>query len=211
MIHDKHDLSIIYTKLQLKGLSRKRRQRVIKKKKRAITNKLLALSQKIRRHQSLSKKEAQLYSLLGKPSYSDIRAHARALRHQKGQRDAFYNGLIRSQKYIDAIREEVKKSGLPKELACLPHVESSFNYKAYSKVGAAGIWQFMRSTGKRFLKIGYVVDERRDPIRSTEAAMKLLSSNYKERQQLDLLPRCWHAKEFFSVKKNQKLWNKSGN
>lgn len=40
--------------------------------------------------------------------------------------------------------------------------------------------------------------------------LQLLSSNYKERQQLDLLPRCWHAKEYFSVKKHQKLWNKVG-
>jgi hypothetical protein len=38
--------------------------------------------------------------------------------------------------------------------------------------------------------------------------LELLSSNYKERQELDLLPRCWHANEFFSVKANQKLWNK---
>lgn len=38
--------------------------------------------------------------------------------------------------------------------------------------------------------------------------LELLSSNYKERQELDLLPRCWHANEFFSVKINQKLWNK---
>ena len=38
----------------------------------------------------------------------------------------------------------------------------------------------------------------------------LLASNYKDRQQLDLLPRCWHAKEYFSVKKHQKLWNKVG-
>lgn len=40
--------------------------------------------------------------------------------------------------------------------------------------------------------------------------LQLLSSNYQERQQLDLLPRCWHAKEYFSVKKHQKLWNKVG-
>ena len=60
----------------------------------------------------------------------------------------------------------------------LPHVESSFNTYAYSKVGAAGMWQFMRSTGRRFLRIDAVVDERLDPYRSTEAAARFLEQNY---------------------------------
>jgi membrane-bound lytic murein transglycosylase D len=70
--------------------------------------------------------------------------------------------------------------GLPSELTALPHVESSFQIGAYSKSGAAGIWQFMRSTGKRFMTINYAVDERRDPIKSTIAAAKLLKENYDE-------------------------------
>ena len=69
--------------------------------------------------------------------------------------------------------------GLPPELAALPHVESSFDPTAYSKVGAAGLWQFMRSTGRRFLRIDSTVDERLDPFRETEAAAQLLSYNYR--------------------------------
>ena len=61
----------------------------------------------------------------------------------------------------------------------LPHVESSFNAAAYSKVGAAGLWQFMRSTGRRFMRIDSAVDERMDPFRATEAAAQLLSYNYR--------------------------------
>ena len=61
----------------------------------------------------------------------------------------------------------------------LPHVESSFNPAAYSKVGAAGLWQFMRSTGRRYMRIDNSVDERLDPFRSTEAAAQLLSYNYR--------------------------------
>ena len=60
----------------------------------------------------------------------------------------------------------------------LPHVESSFDPAAYSKVGAAGLWQFMRSTGRRYMRIDSAVDERLDPFRSTEAAAQLLSYNY---------------------------------
>jgi membrane-bound lytic murein transglycosylase D len=58
-------------------------------------------------------------------------------------------------------------------------VESSFNPAAYSKVGAAGLWQFLRSTGRRFLRIDAAVDERLDPFRETEAAAQLLAYNYR--------------------------------
>jgi len=65
------------------------------------------------------------------------------------------------------------------ELAALPHVESSFDPTAYSRVGAAGLWQFMRSTGRRYMRIDAVVDERMDPYRATVAAAQLLEFNYK--------------------------------
>jgi membrane-bound lytic murein transglycosylase D len=69
--------------------------------------------------------------------------------------------------------------GLPPELAALPHVESSFTPTAYSKVGASGLWQFMRSTGRLYMRVDDIVDERLDPFRSTEAAARLLLSNYR--------------------------------
>jgi len=70
-------------------------------------------------------------------------------------------------------------------LAALPHVESSFQLGAYSSAGAAGVWQFTRSTGRRYMKVGYEVDERRDPIVSAYAAARLLKFNY---EQLDSWP-----------------------
>jgi membrane-bound lytic murein transglycosylase D len=72
-----------------------------------------------------------------------------------------------------------REEGLPVELTRLPFVESSFNIRARSKVGASGIWQFMRSTGRHFLRINDAVDERNDPILATEAAAKLLKVNYE--------------------------------
>jgi len=62
-------------------------------------------------------------------------------------------GLIRSGAWETHIAETLANLGLPAELAVLPHVESSFNPAAYSKVGAAGLWQFMRSTGRRYMRI----------------------------------------------------------
>src|SRR5207237_2254993 len=60
--------------------------------------------------------------------------------------------------------------GLPR----LPLSESCFNLHAYPKVGAAGIWQFMPATGRHFMRVDNLVDERRDPIASTRAAAQFL-------------------------------------
>ena len=86
---------------------------------------------------------------------------------------------MRSSSYATHIAETFANLGLPPELAVLPHVESSFNANAYSKVGAAGLWQFMRSTGRRYMRVDDAVDERLDPYRSTEAAAQLLAYNYR--------------------------------
>jgi membrane-bound lytic murein transglycosylase D len=101
------------------------------------------------------------------------------IRFQLGQSDRFRAGLIRSGAWEVHIAETLANLGLPAELAVLPHVESSFNPAAYSKVGAAGLWQFMRSTGRRYLRIDGAVDNRLDPFRSTEAAAQLLAYNYR--------------------------------
>lgn len=108
----------------------------------------------------------------------DFSAAAEHVRFQLGQADRFREGLIRSGEWEAHIAETLAAQGLPKEIAALPHVESSFNAAAYSKVGAAGLWQFMRSTGRRFMHIDAVVDERMDPYKATVGAAQLLQYNY---------------------------------
>jgi membrane-bound lytic murein transglycosylase D len=71
-----------------------------------------------------------------------------------------------------------RERGLPLELAALPHVESSFHPGVYSHANAAGMWQFLRATGQRFMRIDNIVDERMDPYAATHAAMSLLEYNY---------------------------------
>jgi membrane-bound lytic murein transglycosylase D len=107
-----------------------------------------------------------------------LRAAVDDIRFQLGQSDRFRAGLVRSGAWETHIAATLANLGLPAELAVLPHVESSFNPAAYSKVGAAGLWQFMRSTGRRYLRIDGAVDDRLDPFRSTEAAAQLLAYNY---------------------------------
>lgn len=106
-------------------------------------------------------------------------AHRKRLRVQLGQKDRFKEGYQVSGRYLTMMEEAFKREGLPLELTRLPFVESSFNLKARSKVGASGIWQFMRSTGKLFLRINGGLDERNDPIRATEAAARLLKQNFE--------------------------------
>jgi len=77
------------------------------------------------------------------------------------------------------MEEVFRREGLPIELTRLPLVESCFDIEAYSKVGAAGIWQFMPSTGRSYMAIGGVVDERRDPLRATRGAALHLKENYE--------------------------------
>ena len=67
-----------------------------------------------------------------------------------------------------------REEGLPVELTRLPLIESCFNLQAYSKAGAAGIWQFMPATGRLFMRVDDLVDERRDPIAATRAAAQFL-------------------------------------
>ncbi|TLZ33116.1 MAG: LysM peptidoglycan-binding domain-containing protein [Gammaproteobacteria bacterium] len=108
-----------------------------------------------------------------------LRSAIEDIRFQLGQADRFRAGLIRSGAWETHIAETLANLGLPAELAVLPHVESSFNPAAYSKVGAAGLWQFMRSTGRRYMRIDSAVDDRLDPFRSTEAAAQLLAYNHR--------------------------------
>jgi membrane-bound lytic murein transglycosylase D len=111
------------------------------------------------------------------PTPSLMNELAANIHTQRGIKERFRGGIIRSGRYVDQFQTVFEAQGLPKELALLPLVESSFT-NARSKVGAAGIWQFMRSTGRLYMKVNSKVDERLDPMKSTRAAAKLLSGNF---------------------------------
>lgn len=101
------------------------------------------------------------------------------IRFQLGQADRFHEGLIRAQEYEAGISRVLADRGVPPEIGALPHVESSFNPAAYSRVGAAGLWQFMPGTARRYMRVDGVVDQRLDPYSSTEAAANLMLYNYR--------------------------------
>lgn len=105
-------------------------------------------------------------------------AEERQIRNQRGVKERFRDGVVRSGRYMAAMERVFETAGLPPELTRLPLIESSFDYTAYSSVGAAGIWQFMRATGKKYMRIDSYIDERRDPIFATRAAAQYLSHAY---------------------------------
>jgi membrane-bound lytic murein transglycosylase D len=101
------------------------------------------------------------------------------IRTQTGIREKFRDSVVRSGRYITKMEAIFKHHGLPVELTRLPFIESSFDYTAYSSVGAAGIWQFMRRTALNYMVVNSVIDQRRDPIIATHAAAKYLREAYR--------------------------------
>lgn len=178
-LHDERDLSIVYETLRFApNTPPKQRAAVVdeaRQRYQAILDRLAANPAP----GTLSEEEARVRKLWGNAGAERLKAAREGIRFQLGQADRFRAGLVRAGAWEPHIAQTLANLGLPPEIAALPHVESSFNPAAYSKVGAAGLWQFMRSTGRRYMRIDSAVDERMDPFRSTEAAAQLLSYNYR--------------------------------
>jgi membrane-bound lytic murein transglycosylase D len=178
VLHDARDLAVVYGSIDFaEGTGSRERQRIITARRKAIQSVLATLASGKR--DNLSAEEARILALF--PDGVDSKtlvAASRNIRYQQGLRDRFREGLVRAGRWRDFIAKELTALGVPVDLAALPHVESSYNPAARSHVGASGIWQFTRSTGRRFMRVDHVVDERNDPFSATRAAGRLLAYNY---------------------------------
>ncbi|MGD9330263.1 MAG: transglycosylase SLT domain-containing protein [Desulfobacterales bacterium] len=181
VLHDSRRPEIVYTIIDLKHPHAPDAHRINDRRMRRARKTYRGILDRLIQHPDHRDPEvdrvAHLFGSSATPA--ELQRAKRRIRCQVGQRDRFREGLIRSAPYINTIRGIFLKAGLPEDLAYLPHVESSFNTNAYSKSGATGIWQFTKRTGRHFLHIDHVLDERLDPIRASEAAALLLKANYK--------------------------------
>ncbi len=182
ILHDSRNLSIIYGTVALLEPAGSRSRKINRKRIKAAKYKYRRILEKLALGQAPATAEEKRVARLFGPNAGrrTFRRAMERIRCQIGQKNRFEEGLIRSGAYIDEIRRVFRAEGLPEDLAYLPHVESSFNPAAYSKFGAAGMWQFTRSTGRLYMQVNYTLDERRDPVLSTRAAAQLLKRNYQQ-------------------------------
>jgi membrane-bound lytic murein transglycosylase D len=182
LLHDAEDLSRVYEVIRLPGEGALQgRERLLRQRREHYQALLRRLAGGRRR--DLDAEERRVLALFPEGvSDATLRRAAEQVRFQLGQADKFRAGLIRQGRWRDYMRGVFAERGLPVELASLPHVESSFNPMARSHVGASGLWQFTRSTGRIFMRVDHVIDERNDPWLATVAAARLLSANYQHTQ-----------------------------
>lgn len=159
--------------------------------------KSLSLRSKLNDYQNLSREEANIINSLssagiGANNQCSTRNTAKghchtfselseAMRTQTGQRENVLDGLAASNEYMPKMQTVFREMNLPTDLVYLSLVESSFNYSAVSKKGAVGVWQFMPASGSEYLTVDHKMglDERLSPLKSTSAAARLLTRNFK--------------------------------
>jgi membrane-bound lytic murein transglycosylase D len=179
-VHDSNNLDVVYETLQFNWYdSAPVQERRIKGAVRRYKSALRALADG-KRDNLTTREQRVLAQWGGKPDAGTLRAAADRVRFQRGQADRVRDGVIRAGAWEQRIRKTLRDRGLPEELAALPYVESSYNPQAQSHAGAAGLWQFTRFTGRHYLRVDDVVDERLDPVKATDGAVRLLQKYYSK-------------------------------
>ena len=184
VLHDRNNLAAIYDVVHIEGTTNESRAAAAAKPEiQRLRERYAGILESLAQGtppEDLGAEGTRVAQAWGCPCPPEIlRAAAANIRVQQGLRERFQEGLQRARPLLPRILSILKRHNLPPELAALPMVESCFNPRAQSKAGAVGLWQFIRSTGKNYLTITRRRDDRRDPLRATEAAARLLKHNYE--------------------------------
>ena len=204
LLHDSKYLNLIYETVDLSDITNNTvmtpvqkdhaKRKRIKEAKKNVAERLKSLA-KVKDPTTLQGDDLRYWKLLEtideKDKFTEAARKGR-LRYQAGQKDQFMRGITQSGRYLKQMEDIFREEGLPIELTRLPFVESSFNLGARSKVGASGIWQFMRSAGRLYLRMDDVCDDRNDPLRATRAAARKLRQEYGMHQSWPLTITGWN-------------------
>jgi membrane-bound lytic murein transglycosylase D len=179
LLHDDWNLGLVYEVLRFDPAdSSRQRERIVAQAKARYAELLRRFASGAT--DNLTAHERRILHVFGeKATPAQYRDAIERIRFQLGQADRFHEGLLRAQAYEANISRVLADRGVPPEIGALPHVESSFNPAAYSRVGAAGLWQFMPGTARRYMRVDSLVDQRLDPYSATEAAANLMLYNYR--------------------------------
>jgi len=178
IIHDRDQVDHVYQILHLPGDGDPSREEIdgmndfLKSKYSTILNKLAS------GQPPANPEEQRVADMFKGQPLAAYSLAAQNLRVQEGLRERFREGLLRSKYYRPTMERIFRGAGLPPELVTLATVESGFYSKAKSSAGAVGIWQFMPSTGRQYMRITRYHDDRLNPATETAAAAQLLRSNY---------------------------------
>ncbi|MCP4499106.1 MAG: transglycosylase SLT domain-containing protein [Deltaproteobacteria bacterium] len=183
-LHDDKDFSIVYTvvKVPKRGtkLKGKTRGQTVKQAKIELIKVLASLAKKKPNSaEKLSGLEKEVFVALQKVKRRDKYKRKGHIRAQNGLRERFRYGWINAGAFESEVRRQLKVAGHPGELVALAYVESLMSLKVKSYAGAQGIWQFMPATGREYMNINEVLDERHDPILATVAAGKYINTALK--------------------------------
>jgi len=184
VLHDRDNLHVIYDVVQVSGTTNERRaQELAKPAMERARDRYEAILVSLARGvppEALGFEGRWVDQAWGCPCPPELLIGAAwNIRAQQGLREKVEEGILRARPLMPQILAILRRHKVPEELAALPMVESSFNPHARSKAGAVGLWQLTRSTGSRYLNVSRHSDDRRDPIRATEAAARLLRQNYQ--------------------------------
>ena len=189
LLHDELHLGVIYAALDFSKLDASTASEAVKRRRRRDELRqaqekyraILADSAAGRISSAYTADQARVEAMFsgvpgGRAKYSQAMSR---LRTQTCLKNRFAEGIERSGAFMPSMEEIFRRADMPVELTRLPFVESLFQWHARSSAAAGGIWQFMPSTGRLYLRIHAEVDERYDPLKATAAAARLLAENYE--------------------------------
>lgn len=191
LLHDSKYVNLVYDSIDFSDITanadlaprqkEKARRKRVDEHKKEIAKRLKHL-QDVKDGSKLEGEDLRFWEMFAKidePKKFIEASRKGRLRFQLGQRNQFIAGITQSGRYMRQMHEIFLQEGMPLELTRLPFVESSFNLRARSKVGASGLWQFMRSAARPYMRMDNAADERNDPLRATRAAAKKLRDNFQ--------------------------------